>query len=109
MSEEPAKAWKPTPKPLAALLPPRFPRPELQPAAQRGSNRSGEVVLPTADGGTVIVKQNIQVIEHQGQSVELRSLPPQVRQRRRQITNTIVMAVGLLILILAFWWLVSDL
>ncbi len=98
-----------SPRTLTELLPPRFPRPELKQIPHRVSNRAEEVVLPTADGGTIVVKQNVQVIAHQGTAVELRSLPTQVRQRRRQITNAIVMAIGLLILFLAFWWLVQDL
>ncbi len=63
------------------------------------------VLIPTEDGGYVAVREPVKTIGKPGQEIELRSLSPDEKQRRRVVTNTVMIIFCVLVLLIAFVFL----
>jgi DNA-directed RNA polymerase subunit RPC12/RpoP len=64
-----------------------------------------KVFLPDGEGGSKPFDQRVLHVEHGGEKVSLVALSPRQRFRRRLISNTIAILVGIAILAIAFWLL----
>ncbi len=89
------------PQPIDHLLPPRFD--VFDHTLIRISRPSDfKVLLPDGSGGVKQIDKRIVTLEHNGQQVSLTALTPQERSRRRMITNSIAILLGIVILAVAF-------
>lgn len=63
-----------------------------------GKPAEGVVVLPSADGGFVAVRESVKTVEFGGEEVELRKLTPEEKARRRAFRTLFMAAFGLIFL-----------
>jgi hypothetical protein len=66
-----------------------------QPGIGTGGNR---IVLPTEDGGYVTLRDPVKTIGHGDEEIELRTLSPKEKARRKLKRNLILWGFGLLLI-----------
>ena len=87
------------------LLPPRFDVLDPNRLSVGSGNRDFKILLPDGDGGAKQFDQRVMRVEHDGEQVALVSMTPEQRRRRRLIQNIIAIAIGIIIMAIAFTFL----
>lgn len=68
-----------------------------KPDEPRGKTADGSILIPTADGGQVAVREPVKTVSAHGEEVELRQRTPEERAARRFRKNLIIWTFGILL------------
>ncbi|MCA9155207.1 MAG: hypothetical protein KDA38_10495 [Planctomycetales bacterium] len=68
-----------------------------KPDEPRGKAADGSILIPTADGGQVAVREPVKTISAHGEEVELRQRTPEERAARRFRKNLVIWTLGILL------------
>ena len=67
-------------------------------AARRPSGEGGSLVIPTEDGGFVTLRDPVKTVGDGDEMIELQSLPPEEREKRKLKKNLIIWGVGFVVI-----------
>jgi hypothetical protein len=86
---------------------PISPTPGGTAAARRPPGEGGPLVIPTEDGGFVTLREPVKTVGDGDEEIELRTLPPEERERKKQKKNLIIWAVGLVVIAVTLYALLA--
>jgi len=81
--------------------------PNATAAARRPHGEGGSLVIPTETGEFVTLREPIKTVSDGDEEIELRSRPPEERERRKQKKNLIIWGVGLVVIAITLYALLA--